>query len=171
MANEVVITSRRGVAPFYTNIMSDGLSRHANGLGIGFSTTTGAPYFLPRDLRDAYDWLTAQTDLSDVVLAPDYICTFIPYLSGNKVYYGHGYVTSDMQERLARANAFYYDEQTDMRREAFLVSQHIDYVVYWSGMPVDDVETKKFVQLMEQSLSVELAYQNSRALIFRTTFQ
>ncbi len=172
MANEFTLTSRQGVPPFMTRLMAIGLTQHEDGLGIPYSTTSGSPYFLPGELRATCQWLDTHTNPSDVVLAPDYVGTFIPYLAGNRVYYGHGYVTPGMWDRQRRVERFYSFEQTDSARRAFLKSKQIAYVIFWSGDRVadDNSDTNRFVQSLEETHPLKLVYRNPRSLIFRATF-
>jgi hypothetical protein len=172
MANEFVITSRHGPPPFMTRMMAIGLKKHQDGLGIAYSKTSGSPCFLPGELLATCHWLNTHTDLSDVVLAPAYVGTYIPYLAGNRVYYGHGYVTPEMWDRQKKAERFFSFQQTDSVRRGFLKSRQIDYVVFWSGnrTAVDDPDTTRFVESLEKTHPLELVYRNPRSLIFRTTF-
>lgn len=172
MANEFVITSRQDRPPFMTRLMGIGLTGHIEGLGMAYDSASGAPYFLPGDLRRAYDWLNENTSLTDVVLAPPYVSTFVPYLAGNRVFYGHGYVTPKMWERQEQVERFFSFTQPQAVRNAFLRTRQIDYVIFWSGDPSDDNDTgtQRFVTSLEESHPLKLVYQNPRALIFETTF-
>lgn len=172
IANELVITSRSGQPPFMTRLMAIGIGRHAEGLSMPYSGESGAPYFLPGDLKTACHWLNTHSTQSDVVLAPSFVGTWVPYLAGNRVYFGHGYVTPKMWEREDQVERFFSFSQTNSVRRSFLKTNQIDFVIFWSGEAVsdDDPNTNRFVNSIQESHPLRLVYQNPRALIFQTTF-
>jgi len=167
LTNEVVMATGRGDPPFMSHALSDALTGYAGSIGVADQASNGSPYFLPRELRDAFDWLGAQTHPSEVVLAPPYLSVFVPYLSGNRVYFGHMDQTADAAAKLDRIFLFYNGPATEAVRRRFLIENDFAYVLFWSTSPTSDSESEQFVKSLEASLPVELAYRNRQTLIFR----
>jgi hypothetical protein len=73
---------------------------------------TGTPeravgVFLPRDYRDAFDWIRDQTRSSDVVLASPVVSTWIPGWVDARVVYGHPFETLDAENKLRSVEGWY----------------------------------------------------------------
>jgi len=167
LTNEVVMATGRGDPPFMSHALSDALTGYARSIGVADQQSNGSPYFLPRELRDALDWLGAHTHPSEVVLAPPYVSVFVPYLSGNRVYFGHMNQTADAAAKLERIFLFYNKPATIEVRRRFLIENDFAYVLFWSTSRSGDLESERFVRSLEALLPVELAYRNRQTLIFR----
>lgn len=83
--------------------------------------------FLPREYRDAYDWLELHTQPSSVVLASPVVSAWIPGWVGSRVVYGHPYETLDAVAKL-QAVEDWYAGRSDCA--ALLDAYHVRYVIY-----------------------------------------
>ena len=143
------------------------MALYAQGIGISGSDGVGSPYFLPRDLRDALDWLDAHSDPSEVVVAPPYISGLIPCLSGNKVYYGHDQVTVDAFAKARRLRSFYDPREKSAYRRAFLRDNGAGYVLFWNPTPQDEDQQGGVTGGIEKALPLKETYRNRRAAVFK----
>lgn len=93
---------------------------------------TGSPeravgIFLPREYRDAFDWLREHTNPDDVVLASPAVSAWIPAWAYARVVYGHPYETLDAETKLLAVENWY--SGTGDCRE-LLQSYNVRYVLY-----------------------------------------
>ena len=132
LANEVALARGSSQGPFYNQRFEIAAAEHAVVAEPG--NATASPYFLPGDLWAAYAWLDEHADPSDVVLAAPYLTTLVPYLSGNRVFFGNLESTVDSERKLAAIRRFFDlsdDGARDEERRELIEKGTIDYVLFW----------------------------------------
>ena len=96
------------------------------------------PSYIPRPLYEATQWLDKNSKEEEQVWAMNYIASYIPMLSGNRIYIGeYKLITAFFDERQARMmNAL--SDTTGTAMPAFLRNEKIDYVFYCDTMRAYD---------------------------------
>jgi hypothetical protein len=178
VVNEVTLATGSSKPPFMNKYLRQTIQNYRDGIGVRNinnegSNISGSPYFLPRDLRDAFAWLDSHSDLSDVILAPPYLSAFIPYLCGNRVHYHPGVpmLAANLGANYFETNDFYYAPLTAQERGNFLINRGIDYVLWWDGTMWDRREWKSSYEELQQQLPLETVFENGQAVIFKVTPQ
>lgn len=179
VSNEVAMASRSNVPFPYLPLLAN-ISDYARGVGTGqasaYDGSALSPYFLPRELREGFDWLDQHADPSDVVLAPPYLCAFVPYLAGNRVH-AHPAVPGKANS-MNQIFVFYHDTNPVEEKAKFLADAGIDYVLFWDAFNEDPAEETALILLdqdawrptladVQRELPLELVYENARATIFK----
>jgi hypothetical protein len=165
LVNETVLATGRTDAPFMDPFFKGAIGNFGYGIG---ENRPASPYFMPGDLCAAFDWLDKQTDHSEVVLSRAYLSCFVPYQSGNRVYYGHPDLTVDSQTKSAQIDMFFTRQGTRSGRRAFLLEQRIGYILFRANRRLDEGEVKKFAKSMQEDVLATLVYHNRRSLVFKT---
>jgi len=103
-----------------------------NGLLVGGSCLAlrGQPAPIYRDAEEiaALDWLSAQVDADDVVLASYETGNYLPVRVGARVVLGHGPETVDIEDKRKLVAAFFDSSTSDDWRRRLLEQYGVDYV-------------------------------------------
>ena len=91
------------------------------------------PIFLPTAELEAMDWLRANTQSSDTVLAAYWTGSFIPARAGNSVFVGQRYETIGFDEKRRLTEKFFDAATDDAWRSQFVRDQHIAFVFWGRG--------------------------------------
>jgi hypothetical protein len=83
--------------------------------------------FLPRDYRDAYEWLRSRTQSDDVILASPVVSAWIPGWADARVVYGHPYETLEAEVKLQMVESWYAGDADCAR---LIEDYNIRYVLY-----------------------------------------
>ncbi|GAB4264389.1 MAG: hypothetical protein Kow0080_03380 [Candidatus Promineifilaceae bacterium] len=120
-----------GMARLMTGILVGVVSLFSLYLYVGTVATLAVlrPYPLFRPVQEvtAMQWLS-QAEGDGVVLSAKSSGSYIPYLSGRKVFVGQRYETIDYQNRLELAEQFFAAETPDAWRISFLQEQPVGFV-------------------------------------------
>ena len=83
-----------------------------------------------KDFYFALDWLSKNTQKTDVIFSKSTAGNYIPAYSGNFVYLGHSSETPHFDEREQKINVFFSFTQESQQAQQFLRDNHIAYVFY-----------------------------------------
>jgi hypothetical protein len=87
------------------------------------------PYFLHRDEMAAFEWLSATTRPSDVVLAPIELGQFVPNYGRTRAYLAHWAMTNRFFERRAAVDRFFDPATPDAQRARILEQDRVTLVL------------------------------------------
>jgi hypothetical protein len=87
-------------------------------------------YSLKNEIVQGYDWLAANTDKEDTVLADMRNSAFLFRFSKNRVFYGHHSQTLHINEKREIMGRFFNGETSDDYREEVLKTYNIKYLFY-----------------------------------------
>jgi hypothetical protein len=117
--------------------------------------------YLYVDEVQALQWLSANTQPSEVVLSALTLGQYIPALAGNTVYLGHWAQTVDFFEKQNRVREFFQPQTANAQRLALLTEYNVRYVIIGRAerkLGSVDPETLDFLQL---------AFKTSETRIYR----
>lgn len=86
------------------------------------------PLYLQTEISEALDWLKNNTESEDVVLSSWEMGNFIPRVSGNTVFIGHGAQTINVQEKQRQVKTFFNSGLVFMEAVEFLKKNNIKYI-------------------------------------------
>jgi hypothetical protein len=89
-----------------------------------------APIYRPGDEVAALEWLAAQAQPDETVLASFQVGNIVPARTDLRVFTGHGPETLDSAEKQASARRFFQTDTDDEWRQALLQEFGIDYVIF-----------------------------------------
>jgi uncharacterized membrane protein len=115
--------------------------------------------FVYREEIDAFNWLSENTDNSEVVLCLKKAGYLIPVFTGNKVVYGHDALTPFNDHRDFITQKFFDDDTSEQERVEIIESFEVRYIYYgpWESSKGFDPETSKYLHEV---------YSNQRVKIF-----
>lgn len=88
----------------------------------------GFPYYLSDDVIEGMNWLEQNTSRDDVVLSTWGTGNFIPRLSGNTVYLGHGAQTINAYQKHLQAESFFSGTMSEFEQKQLLIQNNISYI-------------------------------------------
>ncbi|MFP4581228.1 MAG: hypothetical protein ACLFQ6_10900, partial [Candidatus Sumerlaeia bacterium] len=86
-------------------------------------------YFLPELEAEALYWLDRNSTRDDVVWAPRWRGNRVPFLSGNRTYYGHGIMTVDSRRKKKETADFFSRNMSPEKYKALTGANNIRYVL------------------------------------------
>jgi len=86
-------------------------------------SVTSALFFIRDEEMAAFEWLQANTQANDVILASPRVGLFVPGQTGARAFYGHPFETIEAKDRESQSEAFY-------RGDIKTVSPPVQYIIY-----------------------------------------
>lgn len=125
----------------------------------------GRPSYIPRPLYEATQWLDKNSKEEEQVWAMNYITSYIPMLSGNRIYNGeYKLITAFFDQRQAKMmNAL--ADTTGTAMQQFITEEKIDYLFYCDTMRAYDKSNYLPVQLASGKL--QPVYTNPSVTLYR----
>lgn len=117
------------------------------------------PYYLPRQVTAAFDWLAENASCSDIVISSPRYGFFLPALAGVTSFVGHHDFTIDYDDK-AEMSARFFDPSESSRSRAELVQHHDVRYVLCVGAECDFA--RQHPQLFWQTV-----FTNQDATVFR----
>ena len=90
---------------------------------------TSGLYFLDRDELAALDWVAANTDPADVVIAPLAVGQFVPSYGRSRAFLAHWAMTNRFFERSRRADQFFDPQSQPALRQEILDTDRVTLVI------------------------------------------
>ncbi len=91
---------------------------------------TSISMFIPKEIREALQWLKKQDRRGVVMAEPDIMAKFIPAFSQQMAFAAHGIETIDYQNKLEQVEWFWSERASDKAREKLLEQAGIKYVFF-----------------------------------------
>jgi len=116
------------------------------------------PYYWPQDYLEAINFLADQE--KGVVLTHPGIANFVPGISGQTVYHGHGDQTIEGERKEEEFAWLISDQGSLADKMDWLASSQINYVLY-----LPDLADQDYLVTNYQDIGLELIYSNDSALV------
>lgn len=124
----------------------------------------GRPSYIPRPLYEATQWLNENSKEEEQVWAMNYIASYIPMLSGNRIYIGeYKLITAFFDERQSKMMQALSDT-TGTAMNTFLRQEKIDYIFYCDTMRTYDKTPS--IRSHTTSRKIEAVYSNPSVTIY-----
>lgn len=88
------------------------------------------PYYIPKDVADAFRWLDLHADQASLVLSHPGNGYHLPVDAGVRAFVGHGHFTINYQQKVEQMLYFYNGAASDLYRRELLKKYGIDYVFF-----------------------------------------
>jgi|GEM_PF-2326288 len=124
------------------------------------------PSYIENVHFDAMQWLDANSKGSDQVLAMNYIASYVPMLTGNRIYIGEYKLISAYFDERQRLFDEALDDPTGLAMTKFLEEQKIDYVFYCDRMQEKD-RSGLLSKAIQQGGKYSVAFSNEGVRLIR----
>jgi hypothetical protein len=127
------------------------------------------PSYIEIEHYEAMQWLDKNTSGEDQVLAMNYLSSYIPMLTGNRIYNGeYKLITAFFEQRQEKFESALSDPTGETMKD-FLLKEKIDYILYCDSMAIIDksgiinfaIQDKRFSNIFINNKTTVIKFQSS----------
>ncbi len=139
-----------------------------NRFDLFIKNTENPLFYLPKENIEAMKWLSQNTPTSSIILASFYNSNVIPYYADRIVYAGHGAMTVNFKEKLAKTEKFYSGKYSSGEMIEFFKKEKIDYIFYSEEEKISAISEKRLNYFNPNDYPFfKKIYQNEKVKIYK----